>query len=291
MRLSIRPTFLFATALFALTSLLNAAEPLPVQKNLEFANVEGHSLKLDLYLPAKSEASRLVVWIHGGGWQAGSKEQCPISWLAEQGYTVASISYRLTDKAIFPAQIHDCKAAVRWLRANAEKFGYKTDSIAVAGSSAGGHLAALLGTSGDVKALEGTVGGNLEHSSRVSAVIDYYGATDFVLRSKTQPQRANAEGSIVYKLLGGGADKKVDLAKLASAVFHVTPDDPPFVVFHGDKDNKVLLDQSQRIQEVYAKAGLPLTLHVLAGSGHGGQEFFSGKNRELVLKFLADHQK
>ncbi len=212
-----------------------------------------------------------------------------VTWLTGHGYSVASISYRLTDKAPFPAQIHDCKAAVRWLRANAEEFGYSTDRIAVAGSSAGGHLAALMGTSGDVKNFEGTVGGNLDQSSRVDAVVDFYGATDFVLRSKTQPSRANKEGSVVYLLLGGGADKKVKLAKAASAAFHVTPDDPPFLIFHGDKDNKVLLDQSQRIVEVYKKARLPITLHVLEGSGHGGEEFYQGHRRKLIVEFLKQH--
>lgn len=262
-----------------------------VRKDIEFANVDGHSLKLDLYLPTEVKGAPLVVWIHGGGWSGGSKNSCPISWLIDDGYAVASISYRLTDKAIFPAQIHDCKAAIRWLRANAEKFGYSTAKVGVSGSSAGGHLAALVGTTGDVKELEGSVGGNSDHSSRVDAVVDFYGATDFVLRSKTQPHRANEEGSVVYLLLGGGADQKVELAKQASAAFHVTKDDPPFLVFHGSNDKTVLLDQSQRINEVYTKAGLPIALHVLDGSGHGGKEFYEGDRRGLIQTFLAKHLK
>jgi acetyl esterase/lipase len=273
----------FSMLLFA-TSLYAAKGP-RVKKDIEFANVDGKSLKLDLYLP-QADGAPLVVWIHGGGWQKGSKKQCLVSWLADSGYAVASISYRLTDQAIFPAQIHDCKAAVRWLRANAEKYGYSTSKVAVAGSSAGGHLAALIGTSGGVKELEGGVGGNLECSSRVDAVIDFYGATDFELRSRTQPHRANEKGSVVYLLLGGGADKKVKLARLASAAHHVTKDDPPFLVFHGDKDNTVLLDQSVRIREAYSDAGLPLTLKILKGSGHGGKKFYTGKNRKIILKFL-----
>ena len=277
--------FLTALLFFTVPSALFAAEAVRIHKDLEFAAVDGQSLKLDLYMPAVSDPP-LVVWIHGGGWQAGSKEGCPIRWLTEHGYAVASISYRLTDKAIFPAQIHDCKSAVRWLRANARRFGYCVERIAVAGGSAGGHLAALMGTSGGVKELEGTVGGNLDQSSRVDAVIDFYGATDFVLRSKTQPHRANKEGSVVYRLLGGGADQKVELAKQASAAFHVTPDDPPFLVFHGDKDKTVLLDQSQRILEVYRKAKLPIELQVLKGAGHGGKEFFAARQRELMLEFL-----
>ena len=267
------------------TASLQAAEGPRVKKNIEFANVDGHSLKLDLYLP-QANGAPLVVWIHGGGWRTGSKDRCPVTWLADKGYAVASISYRLTDKAIFPAQIYDCKAAVRWLRANADKYGYNTSKVAVAGSSAGGHLAALMGTSGGVKELEGAVGGNLKHSSRVDAVIDFYGATDIELRTLTQPHRANKEGSVVYCLLGGGADKKVELARLASAAHHVTRDDPPFLVFHGDKDKIVLLDQSQRIRDVYSDAGLPLRLEVLKGSGHGGNEFYSGESRKKMVRFL-----
>ncbi len=256
-----------------------------VYKDLEFATVDGHSLKLDLYMPATSNPP-LVVWIHGGGWRAGSKDNCEVSWLTERGYAVASVSYRLTDTAIFPAQIHDCKGAVRWLRANASKYGYSTDKIAVAGSSAGGHLATLLGTTGDVKELEGTVGGNLDDSSRVDAIVDYYGATDFIQRTKTQPHKTIKEGSIVRLLLGGPADQKVDLARLASSAFHVTDDDPPLLIFHGGKDNKVLIGQAERIVDVYTKAKLPVTLYVLEDSGHGGKEFYSGEQRERLVEFL-----
>ncbi|PQO39246.1 alpha/beta hydrolase [Blastopirellula marina] len=274
-----------AACLLLTTSLLQAEQEKKSIKNIEFAKVDGHSLKLDLYLPKQKDAP-LVVYIHGGGWHAGSKDGCPITWLNDHGIAVASISYRLTDKATFPAQIQDCKGAVRWLRAHAKEYGYSADKIGVAGSSAGGHLAALMGTSGDVKELEGDVGGNLEYSSRVDAVVDYYGATDFILRSKTQPHRANEKGSVVYKLLGGGANEKVDLAKQASAAYHVTKDDPPFLVIHGDKDKTVLLDQSQRIQEVYGEAGLPLELIVIQGGGHGGAEFYKGEPRQRAIEFF-----
>ena len=260
-------------------------------KDLEFANVNGQSLKLDLYLPQSVENPPLVVWIHGGGWRAGSKEKCGIKWMAEHGYAVASISYRLTDKAIFPAQIHDCKAAIRWLRANKSKYGYSVQKVGVAGSSAGGMLAALVGTSGDVKELEGNVGGNADYSSRVDAVIDFFGASDFILRSKTQPHRANEPGSVVHRLLGGGANEKVELAKQASAVTHVSSDDPPVLVFHGDKDKTVLLDQSERLNEVYKKAGLNIDFRVLKGAGHGGKEFFSPENKKLMVSFLDKYLK
>ena len=254
-------------------------------KDIEFAQVDGQSLKLDLYLPEEKNAP-LVVWIHGGGWQQGSKDRCPLQSLTEDGYAVASISYRLTDKGKFPDQIHDCKGAIRWLRAHANEYGYSTKKLAVAGSSAGGHLAALAGTSGDVEALEGTVGGNLDQSSRVDCVIDYFGPTDFLIRARNQPSRVTEPGSPVFKLLGGSADELVDLAKQASPVYHVTKDDPPFLVFHGEKDKTVFIGQARRIAEAYQKEGLPLELIILPEAGHGGNAFFSGKSRQQAVQFL-----
>lgn len=258
-------------------------------KDIEFANMDGHSLTLDLYLPEKKDTKPpLVVYIHGGGWRGGSKEKCEIKWLAEHGFAVASISYRLTDKAIFPAQIHDCKGAVRWLRAHAEKYGFRKDRVAVTGSSAGGHLAALLGTTGGVEKLEGTVGGNIDQSSRADSIIDFYGATDFIQRIKNQPHKTIKEGSIVNLLLGGPADQKLELAKLASASFHVTPDDPPLLIFHGANDNKVLPGQSERIRDEYEAAGLPVTLHILEKAGHGGAVFYSGESKRKIISFLEE---
>ena len=255
-------------------------------KDIEFAVVQGQSLKLDLYLPEKPKGSGLVVWIHGGGWRKGSKEKCFITWLPDHGYTVASISYRFSGVAKFPAQLHDCKGAVRWLRANARKYGYDSKNIFVAGASAGGHLTALMATTSGHKLLEGGVGGNLDQSSTIQAAIDYYGPTDFILRSKTQPSRANEKGSVVYELLGGGAHEKVAEAKLASACYHVNKDDPPLLAFHGTRDMTVLLDQSQSIQDSYNKAGLSIKFHVIDGAGHGGNIFYSGKNANRLLEFL-----
>ena len=257
-------------------------------KDIKFTNINEHDLKLDLYLPEKTEKSALVVWIHGGGWQKGSKKDCKLNWLTEHGYSVASISYRLSQVAKFPAQLHDCKGAIRWLRANSSKYGFETNDIIVAGSSAGGHLAALVGTTSGNERLEGEVGGNLTQPSSVSAIIDYYGPTDFILRSKTQPSRANEVGSVVYNLLGGGADKKAELAKLASAAHHVTKDDPPLLIFHGDKDNTVLIDQSEAIIKAYKSKGLSVQMNVLPGKKHGGAVFYHGENRKRVLEFLEE---
>jgi acetyl esterase/lipase len=255
-------------------------------RDIEFATIDNNRLALDLYLPEGVNNPPLVLWIHGGGWMTGSRSDCPIRWMTGNGLAIASISYRLTDKAIFPAQIHDCKSAVRWLRANQEAYGYAAEKLAVAGASAGGMLATLLGTSGGLSELEGTVGGNLEQCSRVQAVIDFYGPTDFVLRSKTQPSQANEPGSGTYRLLGGGANEKLALAKMASAAFHVSSDDPPLLVYHGEKDKFVLPDQSKRIHDVYSAAGLPITLITLKEAGHGGKEFYSAENRQIMINFL-----
>lgn len=254
--------------------------------DIVFANVDGHELRLDLYLPESQDAPPLVVNIHGGGWTSGNRQDSTFNWLLDHGYAVASISYRLTHVASHPAQIHDCKGAVRWLRANASRFGYDPQNIVVGGSSAGGHLAVLLGTTGGVEALEGTVGGNLHHSSRVKGIIDFYGATDFIQRSKAQPHITDHPDGIVYKLLGGPVSKNAERARQASAAYHVSKDDPPLLVIHGDEDPQVLLTQSERIVDVYKKQSLDVEFTVVEGGKHGGEAFDSPEIRETILAFL-----
>ena len=255
-------------------------------KNLQYAEVDGKPLLLDLYLPEKPEGSPLVIWVHGGGWKGGSKQNCFVKWLSNFGYTVASINYRLVDIAKWPAQLHDCKGAIRWLRANAQTYGYNPDCVIAVGASAGGHLVALLGTTGDSEELEGNVGGNSEQSSRVQAVVDYYGATDFLLRSRTQSWKVNKLGSVVYNLLGGPANQLVDKAKQASAKFHVPPNDAPLLVFHGGKDTTVLMNQTDAIEEAYKKHNLPVTVYRLKDAGHGGFVFYSSENAKHLCEFL-----
>ena len=255
-------------------------------KNLQYAEVDGKPLLLDLYLPEKPKGSPLVIWVHGGGWKGGSKQNCFVKWLSNFGYTVASINYRLVDVAKWPAQLHDCKGAIRWLRANAQTYGYNPDCVIAAGASAGGHLVALLGTTGDSEELEGNVGGNSEQSSRVQAVVDYYGATDFLLISRTQSWKVNKPESVVYNLLGGPANQLVDKAKQASAKFHVTPNDAPLLVFHGGKDTTVLMNQTDAIEEAYKKHNLPVTVYRLKDAGHGGFVFYSSENAKHLCEFL-----
>jgi len=260
-----------------------------VLRDLEYARVDGLSLRLDLYLPLRKSEPRLpvVVWIHGGGWKGGDKANTRAPEVLGEGYAVASINYRLSHQATFPAQIHDCKAAIRWLRAHAEEFGLDPERIGAWGSSAGGHLAALLGTSGDVPELEGEVGDHLDQSSRVQAVCDFYGPTDLlaVLEPGAWPSHGSPN-SPESLLLGGPVAERVELARLASPVTHVSPDDPPFLIVHGDRDRVVPLDQSVRLHQALTAAGVESTLYVVKGAGHG---FRDPKADALVREFFDRH--
>jgi acetyl esterase/lipase len=249
---------------------------------------DGHERhQLDLCLPAKSEKpAPIVVWVHGGAWKMGSKEGCPAAWLVTKGYAVASINYRLSQHAIFPAQIQDCKAAIRWLRANAAKYALDAKHVGVWGASAGGHLVALLGTTSNVKAFEGD-GGNLDQSSRVQAVIDWFGPSDFVAlgaheRKIEQP---------LSTLLGGLVSENADKARLASPLTHVDKNAAPFLIVHGDKDDIVPLSHSQRLAAALQAAGVDVRLQVLSGSGHGGPAFLSPENVKVIEEFLDKHLK
>jgi acetyl esterase/lipase len=260
----------------------------PTKKDVEYARAGDKPLLLDLYLPAEAKRPLpVVMWVHGGGWLRGSKDRCPATWLVEHGYAVASINYRLTDVAQWPAQIDDCRAAVRYLRSHADDYGLDANHIAAWGASAGGHLVALLGTL-DSPADE-------KVSSRVQAVCDWYGPSDLLTmpannfgRGKTLDDLANSNGA---KLLGGRVRDLLDLAKQASAYYQVSKGDSPFLIMQGDEDRVVPLAQSQRLQARLQAAGVPSSLHVLTATGHGGQEFETPEVRETMLKFFAKYLK
>jgi acetyl esterase/lipase len=267
-----------------------AAPKLPahvkIVQDLQYVENGNERNHLDLYLPEKAEGRLpLVVWIHGGGWEGGSKENCPAISFVTKGYAVASINYRLSQHAVFPAQIEDCKAAIRWLRANAAKYHIDADHIGVWGASAGGHLVALLGTTGGAQDLEGT-GGNLDQSSRVQCVVDWFGPTDFV---GWDPNFNKAVYSMIARLLGGAAQENKEKARKASPLFYVSKDSAPFLIMHGDQDNLVPLAQSEAIAEALKKAGVEVRLVVVKGNGHGGSGFVSSENRKLIEDFFAKH--
>ena len=282
-------------AVLATVNLASAAEPPKLPEGVKLLRdipyVEGGHQRnhLDLYLPEKAEGRLpLVVWIHGGGWQGGSKEGCPAVPLAAKGYAVASINYRLSQHAVFPAQIEDCKAAIRWLRANAAKYHIDPDRVGVWGGSAGGHLVALLGTTGGVKDLEGELG-NVDQSSRVQAVVDWYGPTDFL---SWDPDFNKAVYAMVEHLIGGlprENQENREKARRASPLTYVSKDSAPFLIMHGDKDNVVPLAQSESLAAALEKAGVEVTLRVVVGSGHGGPAFHSPESYKLIEDFFARH--
>ena len=187
----------------------------------------------------------------------------------DRDYVVASINYRLSQHAIFPVQIEDCKAAIRFLRANADKYGIDPNRIGVWGSSAGGHLVALLGTSGDVKEFE--KGENLDFSSRVQAVCDYFGPTDFTKMSSFPTTMGHdAADSPESKLVGGAVQENKDKCKRANPITYVTKDDPPFLIVHGDKDPLVPHNQSVILYEALKRVGVKSKFYTVPGGGHGG---------------------
>jgi acetyl esterase/lipase len=244
------------------------ADKIAVETDIEYAKAGDISLKLDVYKPkAASEKPRpCIVWIHGGGWQNGDKGSGRgrlASYVASGDYVGVSVGYRLTDKGSWPAQIHDCKAAIRWIRANAEKLGIDANKIGVWGSSAGGHLVSHLGSSGDVKEVEGDLG-TTGVSSRVACVVDFCGPSDFPNFELT-PGAQNP----VTKLLGGLPKDKPEVAKAASPITYVTKDDPPFLIVHGTADRTVPFNQAERLYDAQRKAGVDTTFVKIEGGGHG----------------------
>ncbi len=258
-------------------------EGVKVLRDVEYAKVGDASLKLDLYVPKQASASAakppLIVWIHGGAWRAGSKSGINRSFLrlTAEGYAAASIDYRLNGLRAHPEHIHDCKGAIRFLRANADKYGYDATRIGVGGGSAGGHLVALLGTSAAVKELEGDVGGHLDRSSRVQAVVDLFGPADFEYwASQSERFREN---------------KNPELLKSGSPVTYITKDDAPLLIFHGDRDTTVPISQSERLHQRYQDARLESALHTIEGAGHGGTQFSDDERYQLIKAFLDKHIK
>jgi acetyl esterase/lipase len=239
--------------------------------------------KLDLYVPEVGKGPfPLIVWIHGGGWKHGSKERCPPLPWSGKGYVVASINYRLSQDARFPAQIKDCKAAIRWLRSHAGQYRIDRNRIVAWGGSAGGHLASLLGTAWDVAEWDP---GEEPVSSQVQAVIDWYGRADLTPVT-LDPAWADSPSA---SLLGGCGEEVAQVAKKASPIYHVSGDDPPFLIMHGDMDKVVPVRQSQAFAKALKQAGVKVKLLILTGAGHGGGDFLRPEQVEVIDAFLKEY--
>jgi acetyl esterase/lipase len=258
-----------------------------LQRDIEYARVGEHSLKLDLYSPPNVENPALIVWVHGGAWRSGSKSSMPLSSLVARGFAIASVDYRLTPVAPFPAQVHDMKAAIRFLRAKAGDCGFDGRRFAVAGASAGGHLAALVGVTNGDKLLQGTVGDYTGASSDVQAIVSFYGMSNLTtILSQSTPHGLKVRVPALELLLGGQPEQKPDLARLASPVLHVDARDPPLLLLHGDQDPQAPINQSHELQGAYEDAGLTAEFVVVHGAAHGGDKFFDEAHMKIVADFL-----
>ena len=256
------------------------------QTDIEYERVGDLSLKLDLHTPQAANPP-LIVYVHGGAWRGGSKSDVPIAKLIEHGFAIASVDYRLSTQAPFPAQIQDIKAAIRFLRAKAELFHLSTSRIAIIGSSAGGHLAALVGVTNGNKVLEGTIGEHLSQSSDVQCIVSLFGASNLqTILSQSTEFGLKMRVPALQLLLGGQPTEKPDLAKLASPVAHLDKDDPPLLLIHGDADPQMPPQQSQELAKAYEALKLPVQLIMLPGGKHGGREFYDDERTAIVAKFL-----
>ena len=283
---------LVAASLVLICSKCAGAQPwakVTIERDVEYGRAGDRPLVLDIIRPKQPAKGPLPVicFIHGGGWAGGNKRggALPLTPFAASGdYFCVSVGYRLSGEAPWPAQIHDCKAAVRWLRAGAKKYNLDPERIGVWGASAGGHLVSMLGTSGGVKELEGDCG-SAGQSSRVACVLNFFGPTDLTPMAKN-PDTQKWVVMLIDKLLGGPVDQKKDLARQASPVTYVSKDDPPFLTMHGSKDKVVPPAQAVLLHEALKKAGADSTLVVVEGAGHG---FGGPQVAERITAFFDKH--
>ena len=302
--------FQWLAALLTLLLLVGCEnQEVTVHKNLQYgsyssANGEG-KLLLDLYIPQTQLSQRLpvLVYIHGGGWLGGSKEDCPGEQVARRGYALACINYRLSDVAIFPAQIQDTKEAVRWLRANADQYRLDRDHFGAWGPSAGGHLSALLGTSAGVERF----GDTDSQSSRVQAVCSWYGVSDLTqfppaFEEPVTPQVWEKYRDVpwflltvaVYSVLGGPVSQNLELAAIANPINYIDPSDPPFLIVHGEQDNVVPISQSAILAQALKEKGVEVTFvrdRILKHSYAGEDQEFDPKLINQALNFFDRHLK
>ncbi|MFH1032144.1 MAG: alpha/beta hydrolase [Chloroflexota bacterium] len=305
-RLKGRAWIIFVSGL-VLLSLYSACQPITsagylgllksgiVERNITYETADGIELKMDIFYHRKTEEPRpAIVYIHGGGWYSGDKSrgagQYDIPELVAHGYVVASVNYRLAPRYKFPAQIEDIKCAIRFLRANADKYGIDSLNIGVLGDSAGGHLAALAGVT-DVSAGFGIRGEHLEQTDAVQAVVDMYGPADLALICQT-----DHTGHMEHVF--GTDDPESMVIKRASPITYVSIDDPPFLILHGDQDNEVLPEQSRVLYQKLSITGVPAILVTVHNSGHrfeSADDNIISPTRaeitEIILDFLDKHLK
>jgi acetyl esterase/lipase len=281
---------IFPVILVCVWILLGYADDSPgarVIRDIEYARIGERTLKLDLHLPAGKPRAPLIVWVHGGAWRSGSKNDVPLRKLVEDGYPIASVDYRLSTEAKFPAQVHDIKAAIRFLRGHSGEWRVPSRRIVIAGDSAGAHLAALVGVSNGHSELEGVVGSNRTQNSDVQGIISFYGAANLTtILSQSTPHGLKVRVPALELLLGDQPTNVLTLARLASPVFHVDRHDPPLFLLHGDQDPQMPINQSHELCGAYQKVKAPVQFEVVHGAAHGGATFYDAERLALVKTFL-----
>lgn len=238
-------------------------------RNLVYGRASGESLLLDIYRPKiTTKKLPVVVWLYGGAWKSGNKNFCPIAFMATQQLAIVSVNYRLDNVAPFPAQIYDCKGAIRWLRANSDKYNLDAEHIGIFGASAGGHLTLLLATTPNNPRMEGDVGGNLNFSSRVQCVCAFYPPTDLNRLVSDPKVRADPNGEVA-KLIGGAVAQNVDKAIAASPLTYVDKNCTPVFLMHGGADTLVPPEQSEIFYQALLRAGVDAHIEIIPNQGHG----------------------
>jgi acetyl esterase/lipase len=274
----------------------------PTYADLAYATISD-AQKLDLYIPTTGSGPfPVVIMVHGGGFMMGDKSDgaglTGVDQLLAAGYAVASINYRLSSEAIYPAQIYDAKAAVRFLRANAAEYQLNPDKFGAWGASAGGNLVSLLGTTCGVAELEGAELGNAEQSSCVQAVIDWFGPIDFLKMDEqfagtSCPQTHDAANSPESMLVGAAIQTVPDLVATTNPMNYITADDAPFFIENGTADCNIPPVQNKNLADALsAVIGADNVTYVsLEGAGHGGSQFETTDNLNLVIGFLDKYLK
>lgn len=255
--------------------------------------------RLDIYYPSQppKEPLPLIVHIHGGGWMGGSKYPCDVRRMTAQGYVVASVEYRFSQAAKFPAQIQDCQAAIRWLRANAKRYHINPEKVGVIGGSAGGHLSALVGVTGGKKVFA-AIGENEEMSDSVQCVCDIFGPKNFASVMEQAEKDKNVRNvfkfntpSDPYSELIGAKLTAQEKTAAVSPITYVDKNSPPFLILHGTHDDLVPFAQSEEFVAEMKKVGAPVWLQKFPGAGHGGGSFGKPSVIGLMKTFFDRHLK
>jgi acetyl esterase/lipase len=257
-----------------------------VKKDIPYVANSHLRQTFDLYLPKNKGQgpSTLIFWLHGGAWMLSNKDWDNVKYLVKQGYALASVDYRLSGDAIFPAQIHDCNAALEFILAHADSYGIDAKHFVIGGASAGGHLALLLGLARNEKAF----GAN--PSLKPFAVLDFFGPTDLTtILDEVGPGHGHQVlEDAQQRLFGGSSTNQSEMSRTASPINYVSQGNPPVLILHGDKDDLVPYSQSQRLHARLDQLGVSNVFITVQGAGHDGPMFETPAIQEEVIRFLRE---